>query len=116
MATKRQNQTLKALKVLEDEFNGADTYKSLIAATKTALVNSEIEQARECSERFMALLAEKENSTYYVNVTKQTAEPKNGGYEIDSLSEWQLLFFAAECLTDFADALTEYQSQMLQKS
>ena len=55
-----------------------------------------------------------EKESYYVNVTKQTAEPKNGGYEIDELNELELMFFVAECLDDFANALTEYRSQSLQ--
>ena len=131
LATKRQTQVLKALKVLEEKYNGSNAYKELIEATKSALANEEINQAKECSERFMELVLAKYDGTskkpvqmadgsvkefesYYVNVTKQTAEPKNGGYEIDELNEIETLFFVSECLDDFANALTEYRDQSLQ--
>ena len=131
LADKRQDQTMKALNVLTEKFNAEGEYRDLIEATKVALANNEINQALDCSERFMALVLEKydgtskkqiqtangsivEKESYYVNVTKQTAEPKNGGYEIDELNELELMFFVAECLDDFANALTEYRSQSLQ--
>ena len=47
--------------------------------------------------------------SFYVNVGKQTAEPKNGGYEINSLNEAQLVYFVAETLRNAADALASYQ-------
>ena len=46
--------------------------------------------------------------SYYINVGKQTAEPKNGGYSIESLNEQQLVYFISECLADIADALESY--------
>ncbi len=48
-------------------------------------------------------------ATYYVNVGKQTAEEKNGGYRIDSLNEEQLVYFIGQCLRDAADAFASYK-------
>ncbi len=124
LASKRQGQVEEAFAVLEEKFNGTTEYKELITATRFAYVNEEINQVKECSNRFMSVLEGKHDGatktiqkvsgatmevpTYYVNVTKQTAEPKNGGYEIDSLNEQELLYFISVCLEDIADALTEY--------
>ena len=131
LADKRQDQILSAFDTLGEEFNATGAYTALMEATKVALANQEINQAKDCAIRFAELVSEKydgvskktiqtasgetvEKESYYVNVTKQTSEPKNGGYKIDELSELELLFFVAECLDDFANALIEYQSQSLQ--
>jgi hypothetical protein len=46
--------------------------------------------------------------TYYINVGKQTAEEKDGGYTIGSLNELQLLYFIGQSLRDAANALASY--------
>ena len=45
---------------------------------------------------------------YYVNITRQTSEPKYGGFAIDSLNENELIYFISEALQDAADALASY--------
>ncbi|MBQ7335944.1 MAG: extracellular solute-binding protein [Clostridia bacterium] len=47
--------------------------------------------------------------SYYKNISKQTMERDDGGYEISSLNEQQLLYFIAEVLRDVADALISYE-------
>ena len=49
-----------------------------------------------------------EMPSYDMNVGKQTAEEKNGGYTIGSLNEQQLVYFIGECLRNAADALASY--------
>ena len=126
LVEKREEQIEKAFAVLEEKFNGATEYKELIAATRFAYVNEEINQIQECSDRFMAALEGKHDGStitiqkvsgatmevpsYYINVSRQTAEPKNGGYKIDSLNEQQLLYFISVSLSDVANALTEYNA------
>jgi len=124
LAEKRSNQVLVAFDALQ-KLGGSD-YNTLIRDAKTAISNERINECDECAERFMEILKGKHDGskmtitkvsgatvevpTYYINVTKQTAEPKNGGYKIDELNEQQLLFFISECLADIADAMTEYNA------
>ena len=124
LADKRADQVLGAFDALQKLGNGQ--YDTMIRDAKTAIANDRINQCVECSQIFKAALDGKydgsvmtitkvsgetvEVPTYYVNVSKQTAEPKNGGYEIDSLNEQQLLYFISECMADIAEALTEYNS------
>ena len=124
LADKRADQVLGAFDVLQEIGNGQ--YDTMIRDAKTAIANDRINQCIECSQLFKSALDGKHDGStmsitkvsgetvtvpsYYVNVSKQTAEPKNGGYEIDSLNEQQLLYFISECLTDIAEALTEYNS------
>ena len=49
------------------------------------------------------------NYDFFVYVSKQSAETKNGGYKISSLNEEQLVFFIAESLRNAADALDSYR-------
>ena len=124
LADKRADQVLGAFDALQKLGNGQ--YDTMIRDAKTAIANDRINQCIECSQLFKSALDGKHDGStmsitkvsgetvtvpsYYVNVSKQTAEPKNGGYEIDSLNEQQLLYFISECLTDIAEALTEYNS------
>ena len=128
LAEKRADQVLEAFKVLQEKYitAGNTQYDELIVTSKYAIANDRINQLDECSTRFTAILESKHDGSvktitkvsgdtvevpsYYINVSKQTAEPKNGGYEIDSLTEQQLIYFISECLADIADALTEYNS------
>ena len=45
---------------------------------------------------------------FYVSVSRQTSEKKNGGYEIEELNEKQLVYFISVCLDDIAKALASY--------
>lgn len=129
LATKRADQVAAAMERLLSEFigEGNDRYASVnaaVTAARFAIANDKIEQLRDASASFKHILegygitetkdivkANGETVTvaaYYVNVSKQTAESKNGGYSIDSLNETQLLYFISECLTDIADALASY--------
>ena len=53
-------------------------------------------------------LRENYEGDFFVSVAKQTAERKNGGYEIEELSEQKLVFFISVCLDDIAKALASY--------
>ena len=135
-AEKRTEQVQIAMELLEKM--NSSKYAESIKAAKYALANDRIMQLLDTSERFSEFLSydyisdlrvieedktlpDAERTTkeleinnkvktqsYFVNVTKQTAEPKNGGYKIDSLTEEQLVYFIAECLDDIAKALASY--------
>ncbi len=127
LSDKRTSQILDALDNLSTKYNSGDKYTDLITAAKYALANAKPDQMENCKALFEQILAKdweaagsktmqitKVNgqvitvNDYYKNVTKQTAEEKNGGYSIDSLNEQQLVYFIAECLQDTADALRSY--------
>ncbi len=126
LSEKRADQTLAAIKVLEETFiaEGNTKYAAAIEAANYAIANDRILQLRESGKMFADILAADwdqskisvqkvsgaviEMPSYYINVGKQTAEPKNGGYSIDSLNEQQLVYFISECLFDIADALESY--------
>ncbi len=103
-------------------------YANAISDAKYAVANKKITQIYEAQAAFEVLLKAdweaagsetmqitKVNGetvtvpTYFVNVTKQTAEERNGGYSISDLNEQQLVYFIAECLEDTADALSTYE-------
>ncbi|MBQ8431581.1 MAG: extracellular solute-binding protein [Clostridia bacterium] len=137
LADKRKDQALEAMKVLE-EIN-ASKYSAIMNSAKYAIANEKINQLKEVADNFSALLSydylkdiraieankalieaeittakqtvsnKVKTQTYYMNVTKQTAEPKNGGYSIDSLNEEQLVYFISVCLDDMATAIASYQ-------
>ena len=129
LAKKRSNQVMEAMNRLTSEFvkEGSAKYEAVNAASlaaKYAIANDKIDQLRDAAQSFTAILdsygitetmtlTKADGKTavvpvYYVNVSKQTAESKNGGYSIQSLNETQLLYFITECLTDIADALASY--------
>jgi hypothetical protein len=54
------------------------------------------------------MLASADPASYTVTVFKQDQDKEFGGYKIDSLNENQLIYFAAECLANAADALASY--------
>lgn len=116
LAKKRADQAMTAMTRLTSEFvkEGNAKYDSVNAAAlaaKFAIANDKIDQLRDASASFAAILDSygiTDTSVYYVNVSKQTAETKNGGYSIDSLNEQQLIYFISECLSDIADALASY--------
>ncbi len=118
LADKRETQVLVAMNALE---NLSTEYEALIVQTKQALANERESQILDVATVYAEKLAEKWDGsemivvkvsgkeitvpTYYMNVGKQTQEKKNGGYEIKSLNELQLLYFISECLIDIAETM-----------
>ena len=79
-------------------------------ADKRVIENEDLSAAAKSAkiEQFNKELRNKYENEFFVFVTKQTAEPKNGGYEIEDLNEKQLVFFISVCLDDIAKALASY--------
>jgi hypothetical protein len=123
LASKRMNQAMNAIDRLMENY-GSDKFNAAITATKYAVANQNIIRLNEAASMFEALRDEawdgsykdivKVNGktvtvpTYYINVGKQTAEEKDGGYTIGSLNELQLLYFIGQSLRDAANALASY--------
>lgn len=127
LAQKRMSQAETAMSLLSERY-GETEYATALLTAKRGMANEKTEQLEEAASLFtQALLAKWEAdgsqmttytkvngevlnvASYYKNVSKQTAERKNGGYSIDELNEQQLLYFIAECLRNTADALKSYQ-------
>ena len=138
LASKRLDQALEAIDALI-KVAGETKYAAEIEAAMYGIANERVAQLDDASSRLSAkleynyikeLIAVEQDSslssvvktskkaeieakckdyTFYINVTKQTAEPKNGGYNIDDLSEMQLVYFIAEALRNAADALDSYK-------
>ena len=124
LASKRMNQAMTAIDDLTEKYANTK-YEEAINAAKYAVANQKIAQLDEAAALFEKILAEDwdgqmmivtkvngktvEKPTYYVNVGKQTAEAKNGGYSIDDLNEQQLVYFIGECLRNAATALASYK-------
>ena len=119
LTDKRLNQAETALNVLKANYNKAE-YQGLFAEVEAVIANARIAKNADY-DALVPLLESVANSlmsvlpyegegtpSYFVKVSKQTAEPKNGGYEIDSLSEQQLLYFTAQCLIHAANAFDTY--------
>lgn len=123
LASKRMNQAMNAIDRLMENY-GNDKFNAAITATKYAVANQNIIRLNDAASMFEALRDEawdgsykdivKVNGktvtvpTYYINVGKQTAEEKDGGYTIGSLNELQLLYFIGQSLRDAANALASY--------
>ncbi len=127
LADKRMEQAERAMALLTERY-GEETYATALLTAKRGIANEKIEQIDEAAELFTEILLSKWEAdgkkmgtytkvngqvldvpSYYKNVSKQTAEQKNGGYNIEDLNEQQLLYFIAECLRNTADALESYQ-------
>lgn len=124
LAEKRTGQFLTAVTALEKLVGENSKYESAVSAANYAVANDKTQQLREVSDRFDQLLKADwdgksvqitkvdgtvaEVPSYYVNVGKQSAETKNGGYKIGSLDEKQLVYFISVCLADIANALESY--------
>ncbi len=126
LASKRADQALAAIEILKEKFikQGDTRFDAAILAANYAIANDRIAQLRETSASFMQILESQWNGamkeielvdgskktvqSYYINVGKQTAEPKFGGYEISSLNEQELIYFISVCLNDIASALESY--------
>ena len=126
LAEKRTAQIMAAIDALS-KINETK-YAKLIEDVKFAVVNEKIDQIYTAKAGFDAvLLADWEAAgsptmqitkvngetitvpTYYKNVSKQTAEERDGGYAIEDLNEQQLVFFIADALQDTAEALATYE-------
>ncbi len=136
LADKRMAQATAALSVLIDKYDEAP-YKDyegtdLLEAARYAIANAssdpddyallenaakgymEVMKAawekagKATKEITLASGATKLVESYYINISKQTMEPDDGGYAIDSLSELELVFFLAEALQGAANAFKSY--------
>ncbi|MBQ9806326.1 MAG: extracellular solute-binding protein [Clostridia bacterium] len=123
LASKRMNQAMNAIENLVEKY-GNTKFDAAITATKYAVANQNIVRLNEAAQMFEALRDEAWDGTYidvvkvsgktvtmpsyYINVGKQTAEEKDGGYTISSLNELQLLYFIGQSLRDAANALASY--------
>jgi hypothetical protein len=105
LADKRGEQANSALKLLAEQ-NAEFEVVRITAAN--ALADEEIIILQDCADALMERLASKNVDDYYVKVSRQDQEKKNGGYDIDALTYDQLIFFAAECLYNAAEALSTY--------
>ncbi len=129
LADKRMNQAMNAIENLTEKYAN-EKYNNAIAMANYAVENSKngyaslYDAAKLFEEIRDADYAAAESPTkpfikvsgkevtvpsYYVNVGKQTAEEKNGGYRIDSLKEDELVYFIGQCLRDAADAFASYK-------
>ena len=104
-ADKRGAQAMEALTLLAK--NTSD-YDALIVMVKTGIADEDSVMLKDCSDTLMRKLESLDPATYTVQVFKQDQLPKNGGYDIDSLNQSQLIYFAATCLSDAAAALDSY--------
>ena len=105
LADKRSEQAMEALTLLAEE---SSEFDSIVATAKIATADEDIVILRECAEALMEKLSGVDAEAYTVMVQKQDQTAKNGGYRIDSLDLYQLIYFAATCLSDAANALASY--------
>ncbi len=137
LAEKRMAQATEALSILIEKYNEApyQDYENtdLIEAARYAMANASSDPddyalLENAAKGFKAVMLEawekagkptkqitKLNSpepvtvnSYEVIVSKQTMEPADGGYSIDSLSELELVYFLATALEDAANAFKSY--------
>ncbi len=132
LSTKRLDQATTALNVLEER-GLASKYEDAIEAAKYGIANANSDKPdldnilglEDASAAFEAHRDELWNGedmkeivkvngdvvempSYYRNIGKQTMTPERGGYEIDSLTEEELLHFISVTLNDAAKALRSY--------
>ena len=102
------NDRIDQLKETAETFSAFLSYDYL--ADRRVIENEDIEKAAKSAkiEAFNQKLRADYEDDFFVFVTKQTAEEKNGGYEIESLNEMQLVYFISVCLDDIAKALESY--------
>ncbi len=105
LADKRGAQAIEALEILAEEGAPFDAYYPIVA---NAAADENIAVLRSTADEIMALLGSADPESYTVEVFKQDQEKEYGGYAIDSLDKNQLIYFAAQCLYDAADALASY--------
>ena len=106
LASKRMDQALAALEILSEE--NAD-YADLSVTVGAAYSDEEIILLQDYSKQLMDELSSVDESTYFVKVSRQDQEKKSdGGYDIEDLTHEQLVYFAAQCIADAANALASY--------
>ena len=137
LAEKRSNQLFNedaskegALEILESKYGLLDdNYRRAYDEALYGIANQNVDSLLKASEWFKEILLSKyDGSTktitkvsgkqevkpsYYVNVSKQTlpeAKDGSGGYEIESLSELELLYFIQIALEDTAEAYISYEA------
>lgn len=106
LADKRGAQALEALKVLAEQNDSLAS--SMEGDVRNAIADANIVVLRDCANRLLQTLSSANADSYTVRVSRQDQATKNGGYSIDSLNHDQLVYFAATCLNDAADALGTY--------
>ena len=128
LAEKRSNQIREALGVLEDRgliSRDSDLYDQAmygivnqnVSILKIAyeLFKDEYLSKYDGSEKTITKVSGKTAvvPTYFVNVNKQTlpeAKDGSGGYDIDKLTDMELLYFISEALLDTANAYASYRA------
>jgi hypothetical protein len=106
LASKRMDQALAALEILSEE--NAD-YADLSVTVGAAYSDEEVILLQDYSKQLMDELSSVDESTYFVKVSRQDQEKKSdGGYDIEDLTHEQLVYFAAQCIADAANALASY--------
>ncbi len=114
LAEKRLAQANEALELLIEKYN-KDAYKDAIESARYAIANASSDdqdylRLEAAANAFFEAggLGSKEQSEYFLKVSKQTLETDDGGYSIDSLSEAKLVYFLSEALRDAAKAFASY--------
>jgi len=131
LSVKRLGQASTALDLLEER-GLASKYKNAIEAAKYGIANANsdkpdldnilsLEDAAELFEKKLAEVWDGKKKdvvkvdgsvvsepSYYQNIGKQTMAKEKGGYDIESLSEQELLYFISVTLNDAAEALRSY--------
>ena len=128
LAEKRSNQIREALGVLEDR-GLINRDSELYDQAMYGIVNQKVDILKIAHEMFKAEYLSKYDGSektitkvsgkttvvpsYFVNVNKQTlpeARDGSGGYEIDKLTDMELLYFISEALLDTANAYASYRT------
>ncbi|MBQ7338102.1 MAG: extracellular solute-binding protein [Clostridia bacterium] len=106
LADKRITQAITALEILGED----DAYFTDLSITvSAAFSDEEIVLLQDYSDQLMEKLSSVDESTYFVKVSRQDqAKKSDGGYDIDELSYEQMIYFAAQCIADAANALSTY--------
>ncbi len=128
LSEKRLAQANTAIAALIDKYDESK-YAHAIEAARYAIANASTDSddyllLKEAAKEFeTVMLKDWDNSTqeitkvngekitkpsYYINVSKQTLEKDDGGYDIESLEELKLVYFLSEALRNAADALASY--------
>ena len=105
LADKRGAQALEALEYLV-EMDGS--YSAAYTLVKNAIADENIVILQETSADLMTKLASVDAASYTLRIFKQDQDKDNGGYKIKDLNQNQLIYFAAQCLAEAAQALSEY--------
>jgi hypothetical protein len=105
LADKRGAQAVEALEYLV-EMDGQ--FEAIHRLANNAIADENIVILQETSAELMAKLASADPASYTLRIFKQDQKKENGGYQIKDLDQNQLIYFAAQCLAEAADALSKY--------